>query len=83
MSKKITTSLIYIHTGGTFEIAVLRGPSMKHARRAILEAITGKRVMINECGINTVYQELYKLFEIDGTCIADMNQKLTEALRNE
>ena len=80
---KAVINLIRIHTRGTFDIDVLRGPRMRHARRGVLELIRNKHVMINECGINTVYQELYKLFEIDGTCTANMNQKLTEVLRNE
>lgn len=82
-NKKQITALVGIHTDSEFDIELLRGPRMKHIRRSLLESVTGEKVMINKCGINTVYQKLYELFEIDGDTVAEMNQKLTEALRNE
>ena len=80
MRLKDMAALISIYTGGSMDLERLRGPAMKFARTVILRELCGD---CKDCGINALYGALYDLYEIDGTCVADMNTRLVAALKLE
>lgn len=80
MRLKDLVSLISIYTGGSMDLDHLRGPAKKFARTVILRELCGD---CKDCGINALYGALYDVYGIDGTCVADMNDRLIAALKLE
>lgn len=83
MNEKVK-QLIKRHTGGTYQIGVLRGPRFRQARREILEEITGKSVSFDNAGINRLIDELAALAKIGpGRSFANQMQLIQQWLEEQ
>lgn len=72
------TAIIRRVTGGSCDIQRLRGPACAPARKAIANALG-----IRETGINAIRTALIAAHGIVGTCAADEDAKLSEAIKRE
>lgn len=49
----------------------LMGPSMRHVRQRLMQALTGQKLPVSKCGVNAVESAAVKAFGIVATCAAD------------
>lgn len=73
MSSTTVRELLILHTGGTGDVTMLRGPSNRHARRRVIETVTGHPIRLVDAGWWRM------LFEVEA--LAGIGQGPCEAVR--
>ena len=64
-----------IYTGYTYNLWALAGNAKAGCRAHIMSALVGKRMPQSKSGVTALRSALYSTLGIDGTCIADEEEK--------